>query len=113
LPPSGIDAIKLVDYKRQLCTYAKVLERRYGRRPERLLLYWTQEALREDAIMEIRYSPEVVEQVECSFTMVVNKIKEKDFRIIAVPEREVCEHCDLYHYCLHEGTEASSYKSMG
>jgi len=103
-PP--VNAIKLVDYERQLCTYAHALEWRYGRRPERLLLYWTQESLREDALMEIHYRPEVVEQVERSFTTVVNKIKGKDFRIITVPEREICTHCDMYHYCLNEGTIA-------
>jgi DNA helicase-2/ATP-dependent DNA helicase PcrA len=103
-PP--LDTIKLVDYERQLCTYAHALEWRYGRRPERLLLYWTQEALREDALMEIHYRPEVVEQVERSFTTVVNKIRGKDFRIITVPERKICAHCDMYHYCLNEGTIA-------
>jgi len=24
-----------------LCTYAHILEQRYGKRPDRLLLYWT------------------------------------------------------------------------
>ncbi len=28
-------------YERQLCTYAHILEKRYGKKPERLLLYWT------------------------------------------------------------------------
>ena len=38
-------------YERQLCTYAHILERRHGRRVDRLLLYWTSEARKEDALM--------------------------------------------------------------
>ena len=37
--PVGSPAL-LATYKRQLCTYAHILEQRYGKRPDRLLLYW-------------------------------------------------------------------------
>ena len=38
-------------YERQLCTYAHILERRHGRHVDRLLLYWTAEPRKQDALM--------------------------------------------------------------
>jgi DNA helicase-2/ATP-dependent DNA helicase PcrA len=67
------------------------------------MLYWTAEPHREDALMEIRYRPEMVEQVNRSFDAIVYKIEKKDFHIITVPERHVCDRCDLQHLCLNEG----------
>jgi DNA helicase-2/ATP-dependent DNA helicase PcrA len=94
---------RLIDYERQLCTYADALERQYLRRPAKLMLYWTAEPRREDAVMEIRYQPEMVEQVNRSFNATVYKIEKKDFHIVTVPERHVCDRCDLQHLCLNEG----------
>lgn len=48
-------------YERPLCTYAHIVERRHGKRPERLLLYWTAEARKEDAVMELPYRPGLFE----------------------------------------------------
>src|SRR2546423_10747370 len=31
----------IASYERQLCTYAHILERRYGKHVDRLMLYWT------------------------------------------------------------------------
>src|SRR5215475_11163109 len=50
----------LASYERQLCTYAHILETRYGKRPDRLLLYWTAEPRKQDAFMEFPYRPERV-----------------------------------------------------
>lgn len=97
------DDERLIDYERQLCIYAHALERRYQQRPERLFLYWTEEPLREDALMEIRYRPDVVQQVSHSFARTVQKVQQKDFRITTIPEQHVCRSCDIQHLCLHEG----------
>jgi DNA helicase-2/ATP-dependent DNA helicase PcrA len=97
------DDSRLIDYERQLCTYADALERRYHLRPAKLMLYWTAEPHREKAIMEIHYRPEMIEQVNRSFSATVCKIEKKDFRIVTVPERHVCDRCDLQHLCLNEG----------
>src|SRR5207249_6770098 len=43
----------LATYEDQLCTYAHILERRYGKRPERLLLYWTAEEDECAALMQL------------------------------------------------------------
>jgi DNA helicase-2/ATP-dependent DNA helicase PcrA len=100
-PP--LDAPQLVDYERQLCTYAYMFERRYGKRPARLLLYWTREKQHQDAVMELRYRPEVVAQVQQAFLTVTKRIHEKDFQIRVLPEPIVCQRCDMYHYCQRDG----------
>jgi DNA helicase-2/ATP-dependent DNA helicase PcrA len=94
----------LAAYERQLCTYAHILEQRYGKRPDRLLLYWTAEPRKADALMEFPYRPELVDEAGRYFDQVVTKIRAKDFRIIAAPERKVCKECDLRSYCYREGT---------
>jgi DNA helicase-2/ATP-dependent DNA helicase PcrA len=90
-------------YERQLCTYAHILERRHGKRPERLLLYWTAEPRKEDAVMEFPYRPELVDDAGRYFDEVVGKIQAADFRIVRVPERKVCKECDLRSFCAAEG----------
>jgi DNA helicase II / ATP-dependent DNA helicase PcrA len=94
----------LVAYERQLCTYAHILEKRYGKRPDRLLLYWTAEPRKADALMEFPYRPELVDEAGRYFDEVVAKIRAKAFRVISTPERKVCKECDLRSYCFGEGT---------
>jgi len=98
------DEARLDGYYKQLCIYAHILEHRYDRRPERLLLYWTGEARREDALMQFPYRPEVVDQAGAHFDHVVDQILKKDYRIHNIPERKVCKECDLRLYCGREGT---------
>jgi DNA helicase-2/ATP-dependent DNA helicase PcrA len=94
-------------YERQLCTYAHILERRHSKRPERLLLYWTAEPRKEDAIMRFPYRPELVHEAGRYFDDVVSKIQAADFRIVRVPERKVCKECDLRSLCAAEGLFAT------
>lgn len=93
----------LTSYERQLCTYAHILERRHGKRPERLLLYWTAEPRKEDALMQFPYRPELVLEAGRLFDEVVAKIQAKDFRVLKPPERKICKECDLKTYCTVEG----------
>src|SRR5262249_47705727 len=50
------------EYERQLCTYAHILERRHARHVDRLMLYWTSEPLKQDALMVLPYEPRRVEE---------------------------------------------------
>jgi len=93
----------LKTYERQLCTYAHILERRYGKRADRLLLYWTAEAKKEDAVMEFPYRPELVDDAGRAFDAVVRKIQNRDFNVAVPPERKVCKECDLRTFCSREG----------
>jgi len=94
----------LASYERQLCTYAHILERRYGKRPDRLLLYWTSEEKKKDALMQFPYRPELVENAGKHFDAVVSKIKARDFQVIKPPDATICKECDFRHFCKREGT---------
>jgi DNA helicase-2/ATP-dependent DNA helicase PcrA len=89
-------------YERQLCTYAHILERRHGKTPERLLLYWTSEQGKKDALMVFPYRPRLVKEAGIYFDQVVTKILEKDFTVQRVPEAKICKECDVRGYCRRE-----------
>jgi len=90
-------------YEDQLCTYAHVLEQRHGKHPERLLLYWTAEADKSDALMEIPYRREKVEAAGRRFDRVVSRIQAQNFAVTQVPETKFCKECDLKSLCSAEG----------
>jgi DNA helicase II / ATP-dependent DNA helicase PcrA len=103
--PKPVDSPALLTtYERQLCTYAHILEQRYGKRPDRLLLYWTAEPRKTDALMAFLYRPERVTEAGVYFDQVVAKILRKDFTIQTVPENTICKECDLRRFCHAEGS---------
>ncbi len=58
--PRPVDSQELLRmYEQQLCTYAHILERRHAKRFERLVLYWTAEEKKANAIKEFPYRPGV------------------------------------------------------
>ncbi|HAB19921.1 MAG TPA: hypothetical protein DCE44_26255 [Verrucomicrobiales bacterium] len=91
-------------YERQLCTYAHILEKRYGKRPERLFLYWTAEPTKAEALMQFPYRQELVDAAARDFDAVVKKIRSKDFTIPRPPERAICKECDIRSLCVADGT---------
>lgn len=97
------DDVRLDTYYKQLCIYAHILEQRYKKRPDRLLLYWTGEPQKQDALMIFPYRPELVDGAGAHFDRVVAQILEKDFAIKRPPESKVCKECDFRHYCYHAG----------
>ena len=90
-------------YERQLCTYAHILERRHGRRADRLLLYWTSEPRKEDALMSLSYDPERVEEAGRHFDETVRCIQAERFEVTTPPEAAICKECDLRTLCGSEG----------
>ncbi len=90
-------------YYKQLCIYGHILEQRYGKKPDRLVLYWTGEPTRERALMEFAYNPADVDAAGAHFDRVVAKILADDFSITRPPEPKVCQECDLRAYCEQEG----------
>lgn len=91
-------------YVKQLQLYAHILEQRYGKRPDRLLLYWTGEARREDALMVFPYEPERVAEAGRHFDSVVAKITRREFAVRKSPEPKICKECDFKTYCYRQGT---------
>jgi DNA helicase-2/ATP-dependent DNA helicase PcrA len=93
----------LAAYERQLCTYAHILEQRHGRHVDRLLLYWTSEPRKEDALMVLPYIPARVEEAGRHFDETVRRIQAQEFSVIAPPEPAICKECDLRMLCHSEG----------
>jgi DNA helicase-2/ATP-dependent DNA helicase PcrA len=90
-------------YERQLCTYAHILERRHGRRVDRLLLYWTSEPRKQDALMVLPYDPKRVEEAGLYFDETVRRIQAREFAVTTPPEAVICKECDLRMLCRSEG----------
>lgn len=90
-------------YERQLCTYAHILERRHGRHVDRLLLYWTSEHRKQDALMVLPYDPKRVEEAGLHFDETVRLIQAREFSVITPPEAAICKECDLRMLCHSEG----------
>jgi len=100
------DAARLAHYHQQLLVYAHILEHRYGKYPERMALYWTGEARREDALMVFPYEPHKVDTAGAYFDGVVARIQARDFTVHRAPERKVCAECDFRLYCRKQGAIA-------
>ncbi len=90
-------------YERQLCTYAHILERRHGRHVDRLLLYWTSEPDKRDALMVLPYDPKRVEEAGRHFDETVRRIQAREFTIKTPPEATICKECDVRMLCHAEG----------
>lgn len=100
-PENG--SARLAFYKQQLCLYAYALQKRTGLFPSRLLIYWTAEESKEDALMEIPYQEEDVKQVICYVDEIAAKIQQQQFAVITPPEPGVCKMCDVRRLCRKEG----------
>lgn len=90
-------------YYRQLCIYAHILETRDGKIPERLMIYWTGEPKKEDALMIFLYERNVVDEVGAHFDKVIACILNKEFNLYKLPDKKVCKECDLRTYCIMQG----------
>ena len=102
--PRPTDSPALLDaYERQLCTYAHILEQRRGRRVDRLLLYWTAEERKQDALMVLPYRPDRVDAAGRHFDATVQRIQAGEFGVEVPPEPRICRECDLRTLCRAEG----------
>ncbi len=102
--PRPTDSPKLIAaYERQLCTYAHILERRHGRHVDRLLLYWTSEPRKEDALMVLPYDPGRVDEAGHHFDETVRRIQSREFGVTTPPEAAICKECDLRRLCEADG----------
>ena len=93
----------LASYERQLCTYAHILQRRHGKHVSRMMLYWTAEPNKQDALMQFPFSPDVVDEAGTYFDGVVKRIQSRDFHVRQLPETGICKECDMRWYCLNDG----------
>jgi len=101
-PPEADPVLRT--YYQQLCIYAHILEERRGRRPDRLLLYWTGEAKRSKALMSFNYDPADVADAVAHFDDVVAEVQAQRFDVVTPPDKGVCKECDFRSYCVSQGT---------
>lgn len=94
----------LATYQQQLLIYAHILEQRYGKRPDRLALYWTGEQTRNQALMFFPYEMDKVDQAGAYFDQIAEQILKCDYRIVEKPERKTCSECDFRNFCIRQGT---------
>ncbi|HHR85713.1 MAG TPA: ATP-dependent helicase [Candidatus Acetothermia bacterium] len=102
-PRPRADEARIDGYYKQLCIYGHILEQRYGKKPDRLLVYWTGEPTRERALMEFPYNPDDVDAAGAHFDQVVSQILAEEYSVQRVPEAHVCAECDLRAFCESEG----------
>ena len=93
----------LAAYGRQLCTYAHILQERHKKKVDRMILYWTSEPNKRDAVMALPYDHKEVEVAGRHFDEVVNSIENKHFDVRKAPEANICKECDLKTLCHSEG----------
>lgn len=91
-------------YYKQLCIYAHLLEKRTGRKPDRLIIYWTGEEDRNKALMTFAFDPQDVNQAVSHFDDVVKEIQAQNFTVTSPPEKKVCDECDFRNLCASDGT---------
>ncbi len=101
--PEG-DTEMLRSYYLQLCIYAHIFEKRHGRTPSRLVLYWTGEFDRDKARMVFPYKKEDIEGAMSHFEAVVSQIQARNYDVEHAPSKEVCNECDFRSYCRTLGT---------
>lgn len=101
-PPA--DSPIITTYYKQLCIYAHLLQQRQGRTPDRLLIYWTGEETRTEAVMEFKYDPSDVGDAVSHFDRVVREIQSQNFLVPAPPDKKVCTECDFRQLCQSDGT---------
>jgi len=89
----------LDNYRRQLAVYSHIVEKKKGVRPAHTMIYWTGEAIKANAIMEIPAGPEEVGKVISHFDEVVKKIRKKEFRVEKKPDKKTCSECDFRFSC--------------
>ena len=110
-PKPEASAKPIIDkYFKQLCLYANILQERYNRPVEKMYIYWTSEEKRKDALMEFKYSDKDLHETELYFDSVVQRIRDKAFKVGKVPDADkVCKECDFRFYCSKD--EITKFKS--
>jgi len=98
-------------YFNQLCLYAYILKERYNKVAKKLLIYWTAEEKKRDAVTEFYYTEENIEEVGKHFDKIVQDIENKKFDIKDTPDvKKVCKECDFRYYCVQNGV--IKYKTL-
>ena len=83
-----------------LCPYPGTTLRQAA---ERLLLYWTAEPCKQDALVVLSYDQKRVEEAGLHFDETVRRIQAREFAVTTPPEAAICKECDLRMLCHADG----------
>ena len=99
-PDLELQAERLEQYRRQLHTYAHLIEMRTGQKVSKMHLYYTGE---EDGAPTITYpyTKTAIEGTMAGFDKIVKKIMKKEFNKCC-NDIKVCKNCDFRFYCQHQ-----------
>jgi len=86
-------------YSDQLAFYWHLLEERYGRRPDRAILYFTGEEQADQARVLVDLSRADIRGVVQRFDETAQLILARQFELRHYPPRDTCRACDFKYYC--------------
>ena len=86
-------------YSDQLALYWHLLEERYGKRPDRAILYFSGEEQVDQARVLVDLSRADIRDVVQRFDGTAQLILARQFELRHYPPRDTCRACDFKHYC--------------
>jgi CRISPR/Cas system-associated exonuclease Cas4 (RecB family) len=69
---------------------------------KRLSLYWTSEEQLTEALVEIPYRADDLDQLEQSLHETITRIQQQQFAVLEPPSQTVCKSCDIRSLCRRE-----------
>ena len=110
VPAAGTVCLRMFDRQIEvpqescgLCICAHILERRHGKRVDRMPLYWTSESSKGDALMALPHRSEQVDEAGRRFDATVGSIRTGDCSVTTPPEATIRRECDLRTLCWAKG----------
>ena len=88
---------KIAHYKRQLEVYAYLVGKRFGKRVNRMSLYYTN-CKDGDPLITFEWSRESIEKAVSEITEIIRKIETKNFDG-GVKNGYACAYCEMRHLC--------------
>lgn len=105
------DVARVAQYRRQLETYAQIVEKKYGKPVSKLHLYYTRAGRKENPRLTFDYDKSHAAKTLAEIDSVVAKIEAHKFTSDEVRKcATLCGECDLRHYC---GWQAGRGASRG
>lgn len=97
------DSQWLARYQQQLYFYASALSKNEHNSHLHLSLYWTGEEQLADALMEIPYHQDKIQQMEETLHKTIFQIRQQQFTVTEPPDPAICNACDIRYLCRKEG----------
>lgn len=95
------DSDEFAHYQNQLALYWHLLEEKYGKKPDRAILYFTGERDLDQARVRVDLSRSDIDHVVAHFDETAQCILDKQYEMKPndFPPQDTCRACDFQHYC--------------